>query len=159
MEKIRLPLLDPYFIFDTVQSEESLKLCQKCQTLIQEALIYNLLKDRRNQLQNDRTRSRKSFTHLEALVIIGGEDDSVVLRSVDAYFPSLDRWFPLQCSPYALSKHGIVSAEGTMLYMAGGEWPDQNPNETFWQFNSILDEWKELKCLQTPRSELGKYKY
>ena len=72
--------------------------------------MYNLLKDRRNQLQNSRTRSRKSFKHLEALVIIGGEDDSVVLRSVDAYFPSIDRWFPLQCSPYALSKHGIVSA-------------------------------------------------
>ena len=39
--------------------------------------------------------------------------------------------------------------------MAGGEWPDQNPNETFWQFNSILDEWNESSSLLTPRSELG----
>ncbi len=46
--------------------------------------------------------------------------------------------------------------EGSVLYMAGGEWPDQNPNETFWQFNSVLDEWKELNSLLTPRSELGK---
>jgi len=46
--------------------------------------------------------------------------------------------------------------EGAVLYMAGGEWPDQNPNETFWQFNSVLDEWKELNSLLTPRSELGK---
>ena len=39
--------------------------------------------------------------------------------------------------------------------MAGGEWPDANPNHTFWQFNSILDDWKELCSLQIPRSELG----
>ena len=64
--------------------------------------MYNLLKDRRNQIQNERTRSRKSFSHIEALVVVGGEDDRVVLRTVDAYFPSLNRWTSLQCSPYAL---------------------------------------------------------
>ena len=41
--------------------------------------------------------------------------------------------------------------------MAGGEWPDGNPNDTFWQFNTILDEWKQLFSLQTPRSELGSF--
>ena len=80
MEKIRLPLLDAYFIHDRVQSEDILKNCEKCRELIQEALTYNLLKERRNQLQNERTRSRKSFTHLEALIIIGGEDDSVCIH-------------------------------------------------------------------------------
>ena len=33
---------------------------------------------------------------------------------------------------------------------------DANPTDTFWQFNSVLDEWKELCSLQIPRSELGK---
>ena len=42
--------------------------------------------------------------------------------------------------------------------MAGGEWPDASPNETFWQYNSILDEWKELSPLLEPRSELGSNK-
>ena len=40
--------------------------------------------------------------------------------------------------------------------MAGGEWPDGNPTDSFWQYNYILDEWKELTNLQTARSELGK---
>ena len=106
---MRLPLISAYFLYDKIQSEICLKSCEICQALIQEALTYNLLKDRRNQFQSERTRSRQSFSHLEALVVIGGEDDSGVLRSVDAYFPLIDRWFPLQCSPYALSKHGIVS--------------------------------------------------
>jgi N-acetylneuraminic acid mutarotase len=39
--------------------------------------------------------------------------------------------------------------------MAGGTTPDSTPNDTFWQYNSILDEWKELSNLQNPRSELG----
>ena len=34
-------------------------------------------------------------------------------------------------------------------------YKDANPNDTFWQFNSILDDWKELCSLQIPRSELG----
>ena len=95
LEHIRLPLLSAYFLHDKVREEPAFKECLKCQQLVQEALLYNLLKDRRNQVQNERTRARKSFRFLEAIVIIGGEDDSVVLRSVDAYFPSIDRWFPL----------------------------------------------------------------
>ncbi len=82
-------------------------LFQPCSPLLE--LRYNLLKDRRNQVQNDRTRSRKSFTHLEALIIVGGEDDRLILRTVEAYFPLINRWIPLQCSPYALSKHATVA--------------------------------------------------
>ena len=55
---------------DNVENEKYLKKCNKCCTLVREAITYNLLKDRRNQVQNERTRSRKSFQHLEALVII-----------------------------------------------------------------------------------------
>ena len=84
---MRLPLLNAYFLYDKVQNEQSLKQCDKCRKLIQEALMYNLLKDRRNQIQNERTRSRLSFHHLDALIIVGGEDDAVVLRSNDSYFP------------------------------------------------------------------------
>jgi len=152
---VRLPLLSAYFLYDKVQSEQLLKSCDKCRELVQEALMYNLLKDRRNQLQNERTRSRKSFEHLEALIVVGGEDERVVLRSVDSYFASIDRWMSLQCLPYALSKHAVVAGGEATLYMAGGEWPDSNPSETFWMYNAVLDEWKELASLQTPRAELG----
>jgi N-acetylneuraminic acid mutarotase len=117
--------------------------------------MYNLLKDRRNQLQNKRTRSRCSFNHLEALIVIAGEDENVVLKSVDCYIPSIQHWFPLRSSPLALSKHGIVAHDETLIYMTGGEGPDTMANDTLWQYNSILNEWKQLSSLQTARSELG----
>ena len=133
-------------MYDKVQSEERIKQCDKSRELIQEALMYNLLKDRRNQVQNERTRSRKSFSHVEALIVVGGEDDRVVLRTLDAYFPTLDRWQSLQCSPYALSKHCVVSACGeNILYLAGGEIPDGTQNETFWSFNTILGTRQNIK--------------
>lgn len=156
LEHIRLPLLSAYFLYDKVQSEQRLKCCDKSRELIQEALMYNLLKDRRNQVQNERTRSRKSFTHLEALVVVGGEDDRVILRSVEAYFPSLEHWITLKCAPHALSKHCIVAGGENMLYLAGGESADATPTDTFYVYNILgLDEWKQLANLQTPRAEFG----
>jgi len=149
-----LPLLDAYFLNDQVQNEKYLKQCEKSRELIQEAQTYNLLVNRQNQIQNQRTSSRCAFHYLDALIIIGGEDDQVVLRSADAYFPLIDRWLPLRCSPFALSKHGVVSA-GSICYMAGGSTPDANPNDLFWQYNSVLDEWSDLANMQNPRSELG----
>ena len=54
-----------------------------------------------------------------------------------------------------MSKHGIVSADSSILFMAGGTTPDSNPNELFWQYNSVLNEWKDVTNMQNPRSELG----
>ena len=110
LEHIRLPQLSAYFLYDRVQNEQALKQCDISRALIQEALMYNLLKDRRNQTQNERTRSRRSYQHLEALVVIGGENEHVVMRSTDSYLPAIDRWLPLSSSPMAISKHGIVSS-------------------------------------------------
>lgn len=39
--------------------------------------------------------------------------------------------------------------------MAGGERSDSKATDSFWEYNSVLDEWKELQNMQTHRSELG----
>lgn len=46
----------------------------------------------------------------EVIVAVGGEDDKVVLRSVETFDPNTLTWKPLACLPFAISKHGIVSA-------------------------------------------------
>lgn len=40
---------------------------------------------------------------------VGGEDDKVVLRSVETFDPITLTWKPLACLPFAISKHGLVS--------------------------------------------------
>ena len=47
------------------------------------------------------------------------------------------------------------SSDGTSLYLAGGETPNGNANNTCWLYNSIADDWRELASLHVPRADLG----
>lgn len=52
----------------------------------------------------------------EVIVTVGGEDDKVVLRSVESFDPVTSQWKNLACLPFAVSKHGlVVSGEETLL--------------------------------------------
>lgn len=44
----------------------------------------------------------------EVIVTVGGEDDKVVLRSVESFDPLTSQWKSLACLPFAVSKHGLV---------------------------------------------------
>lgn len=44
----------------------------------------------------------------EVIVAVGGEDDKVVLRSVESFDPVTSQWKNLACLPFAVSKHGLV---------------------------------------------------
>ena len=48
--------------------------------------------------------------YMEVIICVGGEDDKVVLRSVEMFDPDTCRWKPLSCLPFAISKHGMVSS-------------------------------------------------
>jgi N-acetylneuraminic acid mutarotase len=86
---------------------------------------------------------------------VGGEDDKVVLRSVDAWDPVRDSWKQLACLPFAVSKHGLAASGDGLMYMAGGEYPDGTASKAVWRFDPRLNSWQELSSMRTPRSELG----
>lgn len=47
---------------------------------------------------------------------VGGEDDKVVLRSVESFDPITSQWKSLACLPFAVSKHGlVVSGENLVM--------------------------------------------
>ena len=45
---------------------------------------------------------------MEVIIAVGGEDDKVVLRSVESFDPLTQHWKTLACLPFAVSKHGLV---------------------------------------------------
>lgn len=56
----------------------------------------------------------------EVIVTVGGEDDKVVLRSVESFDPVTSQWKNLACLPFAVSKHGlVVSGEQEMPSLSG----------------------------------------
>ena len=46
---------------------------------------------------------------MEVIIAVGGEDDKVVLRSVESFDPGSHSWRTLACLPFAVSKHGLVA--------------------------------------------------
>ncbi|KAL3876219.1 hypothetical protein ACJMK2_034089 [Sinanodonta woodiana] len=155
MGHIRLSLVSPYFLFDVVEKQGVVNQSQKCKELVDEAKTYLLLQDRHPELQNKRSKLRKSLGHMEVIICVGGEDDKVVLRSVEMFNPETCRWKPLSCLPFAISKHGLVSSGDCYLYLAGGEFPDGSASRSVYRFDQNLDLWQEMGPLNVARSELG----
>lgn len=154
LEHIRLPLISPYYLHDVIESLDVVKENQGCQKLISEAKDYLLLKDRRGELYCPRARPRRSTGTAEVIVTVGGEDDKVVLRSVESFDPVTNQWKNLACLPFAVSKHGLVVSDST-LYLAGGEFPDGSASREMWRYDPCFDSWMEMAPMNVARSELG----
>ncbi|XP_056143941.1 kelch-like protein diablo isoform X2 [Lampris incognitus] len=154
LEHIRLPLVSPYYLHDVIESLDVVRENPGCQRLISEAKDYLLLKDRRGELYCHRARPRRSTGTAEVIVTVGGEDDKVVLRSVESFDPVTNQWKNLACLPFAVSKHGLV-VSGSTLYLAGGEFPDGSASREMWRYDPCFDSWIEMAPMNVARSELG----
>uniref|UniRef100_G3PCE5 BTB domain-containing protein n=1 Tax=Gasterosteus aculeatus aculeatus TaxID=481459 RepID=G3PCE5_GASAC len=172
LEHIRLPLISPYYLHDVIESLDVVQENRGCQKLISEAKDYMLLKDRRGELYCPRARPRRSTGTAEVIVTVGGEDDKVVLRSVESFDPVTHQWKNLACLPFAVSKHGLVVSEqlsghdsdmflstflsgDSTLYLAGGEFPDGSASREMWRYDPCFDSWMEMAPMNVARSELG----
>jgi len=155
LEHIRLPLLTAYFIHDVVERLPAVVGSPECRALVEEAKRYHLMPDRRAGVSRERTKARRSAGTVQVVVSVGGEDDKVVLRSVEYWDPGTKIWKTLNCLPFAVSKHGVVASGQGKMYMAGGEYPDGSASRSMWRYDPVLDKWEEMAGMRVPRSELG----
>ncbi|XP_014678911.1 PREDICTED: kelch-like protein diablo isoform X1 [Priapulus caudatus] len=155
LKHVRLPLCSPYYLYDCVRTQEVIRQSVECQELVEQATKYHLLPDRRVELRTSRTQPRKAAGIQEVIILVGGEDDKVVLRSVESYDPVSFKWKTLACLPFAVSKHGLVVTGNNLIYMCGGEFPDGSASGSMWRYDPNFDTWQEMASMHTPRSELG----
>lgn len=85
---VKLPLLDPAFLADHV--ETAVGTDAVCQKLIMEAMKWHLLPERRTQMANSRTRPRKAT--LGRLLVVGGMDRNKGATTIESYDPRGDLW-------------------------------------------------------------------
>ncbi|RZF40576.1 hypothetical protein LSTR_LSTR013290 [Laodelphax striatellus] len=102
LETVRLPLLSPYFLHDCVENMPVVKQSPSCCQLVEEAKLYHLLPDRRQKFSSSRPKQRNNADTVEVIVAVGGEDDKVVLRSVECYCTKTSTWKPIACLPFAV---------------------------------------------------------
>lgn len=155
LKHVRLPLLTPYFLHDVVMRTPAVTESAECRALVEEAKTWHLLPDRRDTSAGHRMRSRRSAGTTQVIVSVGGEDDKVVMRSVEFWDPITTVWKTLACLPFAVSKHGLVVSGHGKLYMAGGEYPDGSASRAMWRYDPVLNAWHEMAGMNVCRSELG----
>nr|XP_033771756.1 kelch-like protein diablo isoform X3 [Geotrypetes seraphini] len=144
-ELIRLPLISPYYIHDVIEPHSVILGSPPCQRLLSEAKDFLLLQDRRNEFFGPRTRPRKSTGTSEVIVTVGGEDDKVVLRSVECFDPLANRWRSLSCLSFAVSKHGLVASGGAVL-------EDGDGMDLVQVYNPKTHSWTEVAPMRIARS-------
>ena len=85
LNQVRLPLLSPTVLADKVKSNPLIQNNLECRDLLDEALIYHLLPDRRGSIPQQRTRTRRCTVDTGIVYAVGG------LNSVGGTLSSVER--------------------------------------------------------------------
>lgn len=100
---VRLPLVSPYFLHDWVEKNSCVAASPESLKLVEEAKLFHLLPDRRPDFEHSaRFTPRRNAGTAQVIVSVGGEDDKVVLRSVEYWDPCTNIWKQLACLPFAV---------------------------------------------------------
>ena len=103
MSHVRLPLVSPYFLHDWVEKNSLVRDSPESLNLVEEAKLFHLLPDRRPDFEHSaRFNPRRNAGTAPVIVSVGGEDDKVVLRSVEFWDPCTNAWKQLACLPFAV---------------------------------------------------------
>lgn len=76
LSQVRLPLLSPHFLKDSVASDPLIHDDLRCRDLVDEAKDYHLLPDRRSQMQTPRTVPRRCSNENGVIYAVGGLSSS-----------------------------------------------------------------------------------
>ncbi|XP_013388624.1 kelch-like protein 12 [Lingula anatina] len=156
LQYVRLPLVSPYFLFDKMEKESVLRLSPDCRALIDEALKFFILKDRRLEMESPRIRPRKCMATTEMIMTIGGEIfNKNYLNCVDCYDFQEGRWWKLKELPFPRCHHSAVLSDNQHVYIAGGFNKDKVVLNNVLRYEKVLDKWIRVASMNTPRARHG----
>ncbi|XP_026151205.1 kelch-like protein 6 [Mastacembelus armatus] len=154
LSHVRLPLLEPAYFVERVESDELIRRCSEAFPLLQEARIFYLSG---REVVSERTKPRVQHFLSEVFLIIGGcTKDERFISTVTC----LD---PLRRSRLEVARLPITEMEDESqnrkwvefacitfrneLYISGGKETPHN----VWKYNGALDKWIQVEPLATGR--------
>ncbi|XP_035030727.1 kelch-like protein 6 isoform X1 [Hippoglossus stenolepis] len=156
LSHVRLPLLDPAFFVEKVESDELIRRCSEAFPWLQEARIYHL-SGREASVVSERTKPRERHFLSEVFLIIGG------CTKEERFVSTVTCLDPLRRSRLEVAKLPITEMENESqnrkwvefacitfrneLYISGGK---ETPNDV-WKYNGALDKWIQIEPLTTGR--------
>ncbi|KAM6443199.1 kelch-like protein 6 [Liasis olivaceus] len=154
LETVRLPLLDPWYFVDAVETDPLIRQCPDVFPLLQEARMYHLSG---NEIISGRTKPRMHEFQSEVFMIIGGctKDEKFVseVTCLDPLRRSRLEVAKLPNTEQELENENKKWVEfacvtlGNEVYISGGK---ETQHEA-WKYNSSINKWIQIEYLNVGR--------
>ncbi|KAK3099426.1 hypothetical protein FSP39_004167 [Pinctada imbricata] len=148
--KVKLPLLNPDYLLQTVATEEMVRKDFVCRDFVDDAKAYQMsLASLVSDIKiSDRTRPRKSYAGV--LFCVGGRGASGdPFKSIECYDPRKNRWFQVS-EMNCRRRHVGVCCTGGYLYAVGGHDGGKHLKSGE-LFDPTSNNWKAIRSMSTPR--------
>jgi kelch-like protein 18 len=154
LSKVRLPLLSPQFLADSVATEELIRSSHTCRDLLDEAKDYHLMPERRELLQSYRTRPRgNEFLRGEIYAVGGLTKSGDAVSTVEIYNVQKNEWRMGEAMSMLRSRVGVAVLHNK-LYAFGG-FNGQERLSTVEIFDPETKTWTQGKTMMCKRSAVG----
>ncbi|CAH2225821.1 kelch 35 [Pelobates cultripes] len=146
LEHVKLPLLNPVYFMEKVETDKTIQESVDCFPLLYEARMHYILG---NVVNSPRTRPRRSTDISEAIVIIGGCDKKGLLKLpyTESYHPNSRQWTSLPSLPGYTKSEFAACVLKNNIYISGGHI---NSDEV-WLLNTQLSVWVKVAPLNKGR--------
>lgn len=154
LSHVRLPLLEPAYFVENVESDELVNQCRAAFPLLQETRNYHLCG---REVVSERTKPRFRHTLSEVFLIIGG------CTKDERFIPTVTCLDPLRRSRLEVARLPITEMEDESqnrkwvefacvtfrneVYISGGK----ETQHEVWKYNGALDKWIQIEPLTTGR--------
>ncbi|XP_047456466.1 kelch-like protein 6 [Mugil cephalus] len=154
LSHVRLPLLEPAYFVEKVESDELIRRCSDAFPLLQETRIYHLSG---REVVSERTKPRVQHFLSEVFLIIGGcTKDERFISTVTCLDPlrrsrlEVARLPMTEMEDESQNRKWVEFACVTFhneVYISGGK---ETPHDV-WKYNGALDKWIQIESLSTGR--------
>ncbi|KAM9804845.1 kelch-like protein 6 [Neosynchiropus ocellatus] len=154
LSQVRLPLMDPAYFVDNVESDELIRHCHETFPLLQEARTYHLSG---REVVSERTKPRMKHFLSEVFLIIGG------CTKDERFVPTVTCLDPLRRSRLEVALLPLTETEDESksrkwvefacitfrneVFISGGKETQRD----VWKYNGALDKWIQIEPLTTGR--------
>eukprot|EP00794_Sanderia_malayensis_P006594 gene6594-7339_t len=145
LQCLRVPLLTRKFLIDILAKEEMVMVNPDCRKFLLQALDYHLVPERREQNQVMQVNPREIFT--KKILVIGGENRSGVLKTVECYDVTKYYWETKTSLPQGRKYASAILLDG-LVYVAGGKGHDREDLNTVDKYDPTTDQWASVAKLQ-----------
>ncbi|CAF0813231.1 unnamed protein product [Brachionus calyciflorus] len=154
LKLIRLPLVVPVYLVETIGKEVLIRNNLKSRDLLDEAIYYHLLPDKRNKCKTFNLKPRCCNDAFGLIYAIGGINSTGgSVSTVEVYDCTSDRWRLADLMVTTRSRVAVAVLQGK-LYAIGG-YNGLERLSTVEVFEPDTKKWRRVASISKPRSALG----